>query len=89
MVVKNNTSSKTDAQRDRVGDLSAPVTSDDVRNFSSFDSSDFIHVNLSRNIKPCDYYDLNFRFDTFSDCKDERTFILYANIRSLHKNFDS
>ena len=39
-------------------------------------------------IKPCNNYDLNFLFDAFSDCTDERTFILHANICSLHKNFD-
>ena len=71
------------------GGLSARATFDNVRNFNSFELSDFIHANLSNNIKPCDYYDLNFQFDTFSDCKNERTFILRANIRSLHKNFDS
>ena len=86
---KNGASSKTDAQRERFGGLSAPATPDGVRNFSSFDLSNLIHVNLSNNIKPCDHYDLNFQFDTFSDCKDKRTFILHANIRSLHKNFDS
>ena len=69
--------------------FSAPTTFDDVRDFSSFELSDFIHANLSSNIKPCNYYDLNFQFDTFSDCKNERTFILHANIRSLLKNFDS
>ena len=69
--------------------MSAPATFDDVRNFNSFVLSDFIHANLSNNIRPCDYYDLNFQFNTFSDCKNERTIILHANIRSLHKNFDS
>ena len=89
MVVKNIASSKTDAQRDRFWGLSAPATSDNVRNLNFFDLSDFIHANLSSNIKPCHYYDLNFQFDTFSNCKDEKTFILFANNHSLHKNFDS
>ena len=44
MVVKNVASSKTDAQRDCFLGLSAPSTLDDVRNSSSFDLSDFIHV---------------------------------------------
>ena len=89
MVAKNVASFKTNAQRDWFVALNARTTFDDVRNFNSFVLSDFIHANLSSNIKPCDYYDLNFQFDTFSDCKNERTFILLANIRSLHKNFDS
>ena len=89
MVAKNVASFKTNAQQDLFGGLSAPATFDDVRNFNSLELSDFIHANLSNNIKPCNYYDLNFQFDTFSDYKNERTFILQANIRSLHKNFDS
>ena len=89
MVAKNVAFFKTNAKRDRFVGLSAPTTFDDVRNFNSFKLSGFIHASLSSNIKPCDYYDLNFQFDTFSDCKNERTFILHANIRSLHKNFDS
>ena len=32
---------------------------------------------------------MNFQLDTFSDYKGERTFILHANTRSLHKNFDN
>ena len=87
MVAKNVASFKTNAQQDLFGGLSKPATFDDVRNFNSLGLSDFIHANLSNNIKPCNYYDLNFQFDTFSDYKNERTFILHANIRSLHKNF--
>ena len=54
MVVTNLASSKADAQRDRFEGLTALATSDDVRNFSSFDLTDFIDANLSNNIKPCD-----------------------------------
>ena len=78
MVAKNVASCKFNAQRDRFVGLSAPTTLLDVRNFNSFKLSDFIHANLSNNIKPDNYYDLNFQFDTFSDCKNERTFILHA-----------
>ena len=62
MVAKNVASFKTNAQQDLFGGLSASATFDDVRNFNSFELSDFIRANLSNNIKPCDYYDLNFQF---------------------------
>ena len=39
MVAKNVASCNTSAQRDRFGGLSAHATSDDVRNFNSFDLS--------------------------------------------------
>ena len=50
MAVKNVASSVTNVQRNRFGGLSALATSDDVKNFSCFGLSDFIHANLSNNI---------------------------------------
>ena len=50
MVAKKVACFKINAQQDLFGGLSEPATFDDVRNFNSFELSDFIHANLSSNI---------------------------------------